>query len=110
MARKIGLVREELGEFLGGISDDEALLLVSIFERSAAVRDSHGPGRFDGEVLLLVAAEGKDDRAPDAGEWKPYVSGKITEISLPRTHAGMVRPDMLAQLWSGISAWSGLES
>jgi amino acid adenylation domain-containing protein len=109
MADKIALVRQELGEFLGRISDDEALLLVGIYERNLAIRLDHNLGRFDGEALLLVAAAGKDGRAATAGEWKPYVSGEITEIRLPCTHAEMARPDMLTHVWSGIAAWSGLE-
>jgi len=37
------------------------------------------------------------------------VSGVITEIPLPCTHADMVRPDMLAEAWSAISGHLGLE-
>jgi len=37
------------------------------------------------------------------------VSGAITEIPIPCDHAEMVRPDMLAQVWSAISGHLGLE-
>jgi amino acid adenylation domain-containing protein len=118
MTRIVDAARREAGKVLGAISDDEALLLAQTYQRNMAVRDSHEFGRFDGDALLFVAAaDTPDDTAGEehggapAGErWRPYVSGEISEIRIPCTHAEMIKPETLVQIWSGISGWLGLES
>jgi thioesterase domain-containing protein/aryl carrier-like protein len=107
-ARLIGRVRAEVGKVLGAITDDELMLLVQIYQRNVDIGNAHDPGRFDGNTLLLVAAEGKSDDTPAAERWEGYVSGAITEVRLPCAHAEMARPDMLAQVWSAISGHLGL--
>jgi thioesterase domain-containing protein len=77
---------------------------------------SHDCGRFSGDALLFVAekgssvtvAEKQHGHAP-AQRWQPYVSGEISEIRLPCDHLDVTTPEMLAQIWQGISAWLGLE-
>jgi thioesterase domain-containing protein/aryl carrier-like protein len=108
MARLTEQIRQETGKFLGAISDDEVMVLARTFQRNAALGKAHDAGRFDGDMLILAAAEGKHDSTPVADRWEIYVSGAITEISLPCAHPDMVRPDMLAQAWSAISAYCGL--
>jgi len=108
MVRLIEWIRQETGEFLGAISDDEVMVLAQTFRRNAELGNGHDPGRFDGDALLVTAAEGKDDGMPTIERWASYVSGAITEIRLPCAHLDMVRPDMLAQVWSAISAHLGL--
>jgi thioesterase domain-containing protein/aryl carrier-like protein len=108
MARLIEQVRHEIGGFLGAITDDEVMVLAQTFYRNLELSNAHDPSRFDGDVLLLVAAESRHDGAPAPEGWDSYVSGAITEIPIPCDHAEMVRPDMLAQVWSAISEHLGL--
>jgi thioesterase domain-containing protein len=118
MARIIEGARREAGKVLGAISDDEVMLLAQTYEKNMAIREGHEFGRFDGRALLFVAAEDrrfiaareKNGSVPTAERWIPYVSGEITEVRLPCVHADMIQPDTLAQIWSGISSWLGLES
>jgi thioesterase domain-containing protein len=47
----------------------------------------------------------KHRKAAASSRWTPYISGEISQLSLPCGHLEMTRPDMLAQVWDGISAW-----
>lgn len=51
---------------------------------------------------------GEEQGIAYAERWTPCISGEIMDISPQCAHSGMIRPDMLAQVWSGISAWLGL--
>ncbi|MGD0561378.1 MAG: alpha/beta fold hydrolase, partial [Streptosporangiaceae bacterium] len=109
MARQIDTVRREAGKVLGAISDDEIMLLAQSFQRNFEILRTHEFGQFDGDVLLVIASEGKPENMPITELWTPYLSGEISEIHLPCDHINMLAPDVLGRLWSGISAWLGLE-
>jgi thioesterase domain-containing protein len=117
MARTVDRMRAEAGRVLGAISDEEVMLLARNFRKNAILMADHNFRRFDGDALVFVATEGKRNinvsdqgrGSMPAGRWKPYVSGEITEIHLPCTHLDIIRPDMLAQVWAGISSSLGLE-
>jgi amino acid adenylation domain-containing protein len=108
MARIMERARREAGEVLGAISDDELMVLARTVHRNAEMGIAHDPSQFDGDVLLFVATEGRHDAAPTAARWESYVSGEIMEIRLPCAHSDLVKPDMLAQVWSAISGHLGL--
>ncbi|GLZ13198.1 hypothetical protein Acsp04_34330 [Actinomadura sp. NBRC 104425] len=97
--------REEVGEVLGGISDEELMLVAKIFHNNTALRRKHRPGVFDGDMLLFTAGEYADGNAPDPGRWEPYVRGEITVVSLPCRHTDMMLPDMLRDAWQAIAEW-----
>jgi thioesterase domain-containing protein len=108
MARRIERTRQEVGKVLGAITDDELMLLAQTYQRNVEIGKAHDPGRFNGDALLLVAAESSHDGTPTAEQWESHVSGAIAEIRLPCTHVDVVRPDMLAEVWSAISGHLGL--
>lgn len=97
--------RAEVGEVLGGISDEELMLVAKIFHNNTALRRRHRPGVFDGDMLLFTAGEHADGNAPDPGRWEPYVRGEITVVGLPCRHTDMVRSDMLRAAWQAIAEW-----
>ena len=105
MAKQVLL---EAGGVLGAISDEEVRQLTEVFYRNDELLDSHEFGMVNGDTLLFVGELGKPPGILDAERWAPYISGEIAEIRLPCNHSGMAQPDMLAQVWSGISAWLGL--
>jgi len=113
-AGTLDLVREEAGHVLGAISEEELLVLADIFHKSAMLAKTHTYSRFDGDMLLLVAPVGKKIRGKYGDDicftalWEPHVSGEISEVRLPCGHKEILRPEMLAEAWSGISAWLGL--
>ena len=113
-ARKLDLVRREVGNVLGAISHEELLLLADIFYKSTTLTLAGEFRRFDGDMLLLVASGAgkpgdKDNDIPGKRLWEPYVTGEITEVHLPCSHSDLFQPEMLSQAWTGVSAWLGLE-
>ncbi len=108
-------IRREAGEVLGAISDDEVLLLASAFAKNGRLMTHHDYSRFDGDALIFVTVRNQQmPTAEDDGEnsravlWDPYISGEISEIHLPCTHMEMFKPEILAEVWTGISSWLGL--
>jgi thioesterase domain-containing protein/aryl carrier-like protein len=106
MAELIEQVRQEIGEVIGSITDDEIVVLAQTFYRNMKLGRTHDPSWFDGDALLLAAGESQHQGSAEL--WQSYVSGTITEVRLPCDHAGMVRADILAQAWPAISAHLGL--
>jgi thioesterase domain-containing protein/aryl carrier-like protein len=106
MAELIEQVRQEIGEVIGAITDDEIVVLAQTFYRNMKLGRTHDPSWFDGDALLLAAGESQHQGSAEL--WESYVSGTITEVRLPCDHAGMVRADILAQAWPAISAHLGL--
>ncbi|WP_344142228.1 amino acid adenylation domain-containing protein, partial [Polymorphospora rubra] len=103
----VARVRAELGDLLGGFSDEELLRMAAIYRNNAALRAGHTYGRFDGDTLLLVATEGKRPDFSVEGRWQPYLSGLVTTVGLPCAHSDIVRPDMLGLVWEAVAAWLG---
>jgi hypothetical protein len=65
---------------------------------------AHKPSRADGDLLLLVATEGKPEGFSATAKWVPYVSGNVLESRLPCRHTELMRPDMLEQARGDISS------
>jgi hypothetical protein len=103
--RFAAIFREEVGEILGGISDDELLLIAKIFRNNGALRKKHRFGVYDGDMLMFVAEIRSTENRPGGRLWEPYVSGRISEVFLPCEHTQMTQPEMLQKVWSEISKW-----
>ena len=90
-----------------GLSDDEWLHFARLMQNHQRIVAEHVYGRFDGDVLVLVAEEGRPETAPTARAWEPYVSGTISEVPIPCSHRQMVDPKWLGEVWSAIAGWMG---
>ena len=115
-ASLIDRMRREAGQVLGAISDDEVMHLAGTFQKNGSLVEDHDFRRFDGDALVFVAGQGGPMTTPGQGDddmpaasWRPYVSGEISQIHLPCSHWEMIQPDMLGEVWTGISTWLGLE-
>ncbi|MFE5596777.1 amino acid adenylation domain-containing protein [Streptomyces sp. NPDC056549] len=106
-AQRLRELRADMGAVLGGISDEELSRVLRVFENNSRLRVEHRAGRFGGDALVVVAAEGKATDVPWAQRWEPYISGEITEVSLPFAHADMMQPDTLGQVWTAVEGWLG---
>jgi thioesterase domain-containing protein len=114
MAQMADRIRQEIGDSLGAITDDEVMGLAQLFKRNTELVHSHHPGRFNGEALLFLATGGKQ-KVTRSGElitrsgrlWDGYISS-VTEIPIPCTHSDMIRPDILGQVWAEVSTRLGL--
>jgi amino acid adenylation domain-containing protein len=87
------------------ISDEEGAIIVRLYHHLVEIARAHEFRNFDGD-LLLIAAEGENTESmPTGARWQPYVSGEISETSLPCAHLDMAQPDMLARVWDELSKW-----
>jgi amino acid adenylation domain-containing protein len=102
-------LRRENEHTLAGVSDEELVNYMRIRQNDARILSAHEPGMFDGDILLVVAAEDNPEGVSLAAMWQPYVSGEISESRLQCKHIEMRRPDLLAQTWGHISTWLELE-
>lgn len=101
-AQRLRELRADMGAVLGGISDEELIRIMRVFENNSQLLVEHRTGRFRGDALMVVAAQGKATDVPLAQRWEPYISEEITEVSLPLTHADMMRPHTLGQVWAAV--------
>ncbi|MFJ9154764.1 amino acid adenylation domain-containing protein [Streptomyces sp. NPDC102270] len=106
-AQRLRELRADMGAVLGGISDEELSRVLRVYENNSQLRVEHRTGRFGGDALVVVAAEGKATDVPWAQRWEPYISGEITGVRLPFAHADMMRPHTLGQVWAAVEGWLG---
>ncbi|WP_280462887.1 thioesterase domain-containing protein, partial [Nocardia carnea] len=77
--------------------------------RSAELIAGHDPGVYRGVVDFFragVPTPGAQQEGPRADDWRPYVSGEISEYAVPATHEemttaealGVIAPHLLARL------------
>ncbi|MBX7266306.1 amino acid adenylation domain-containing protein [Micromonospora sp. Llam7] len=57
----------------------------------------HLPRRYDGEVLLFAATQGRPEDAPTADTWEPYVGG-LARVDVAASHWTMTDPAPLADI------------
>jgi thioesterase domain-containing protein/aryl carrier-like protein len=112
LARLKDRVRREQGHLLGSISEAELDMLARVNFNNGKITLEHEFGIFNGNALVIASTAGKTREliAGDVAKWNPYVHGEITVADLDCEHTEMTRPEMLARVWSDISAWLGLES
>ena len=60
------------------------------------------PQRFDGDILLFVAAEG--EAKPPYERWSPYVNGRIKVHRIDSTHEAMMDHLPAAKIGSVLAA------
>jgi thioesterase domain-containing protein/aryl carrier-like protein len=77
-------------------------IIPRLYQNNVEIMRKHEFGKFEGD-LLLVASKNRGERV--LSRWAPFISGEITKLRLPCGHLEMTRPDMLAQVWHGLSAW-----
>jgi thioesterase domain-containing protein len=100
------MIRREAGSL--NLSAEEVKALAQVFRNNGLIGKAHELRRFDGDMLVIVAAEGKTESY--SSSWQPYVSGRISEFKVPCRHVEMLRPPMLEQAWQAISVWLRLEN
>ncbi|GAA1242869.1 hypothetical protein GCM10009665_37050 [Kitasatospora nipponensis] len=109
VAYLMDLVRNEVGETLGELTDEEVMRIVRVFHNNGDLARGHDYGSFDGPTLLVVATEGKPENEAMVDRWTPYVSADIAQAELRCRHFDLAKPDTLTQVWAAVSAWLGLE-
>jgi amino acid adenylation domain-containing protein len=103
--RLVERAREDAGHVLGELTDDELRTFAHVYLNNAEIMLAHEFGQFDGDTLVLVAAEGKPADGPSAANWRPHLAKEPAEVRLPCRHSEMMRAEMLALAWEAIDAW-----
>jgi thioesterase domain-containing protein len=98
-------VRRARDRVLPAIGDEELTRMVRVFHNAGRIAGEHEFGCFDGDVLVITAAVGRPADVSPAREWRPYVSGVITEHRLDCEHTETLKPENLAAAWAAVSAW-----
>ncbi|MFF2775410.1 amino acid adenylation domain-containing protein [Streptomyces sp. NPDC058052] len=78
----------------------ELAALADVFSANVRMRHDFVPERFDGDLLLFAATEGRTGHRPRPEDWRPYVAGRLDVHDVPCTHGDMTRPEPLARLAS----------
>jgi thioesterase domain-containing protein len=90
------------------LSDDEIAILARVMTANRQANLTHITRRFEGSVLVIVAAQSHPSTELAAEKWRSFISGEISHSILPCHHDDMARTDMLAQTWDAVSEWLGL--
>jgi thioesterase domain-containing protein/aryl carrier-like protein len=85
-----------------GLSQREIMALARIRQNNIKIGLVHEPSTFDGDLILVAAAESHPGKISVADPWKNYVSGTIHEAFVPCVHNDMFRPDMAGQTWAEV--------
>jgi thioesterase domain-containing protein len=99
--------------FFAVMSDEEFAMFQRDLNNSQVLQHAHEPRKFDGDALLVVSTEsehGVSGSRLGVERWRPYISGEISEVQIPCVHTELMRPEMLAKAWHGISAWLRLDA
>jgi amino acid adenylation domain-containing protein len=99
--------------FFAAMSDEEFAMFQRDLKNSQVMQHAHEPRKFEGNALLVVSTKSEHADAGFPGgadRWRPYISGEISEVHVSCVHTQLMRPEMLAKAWHGISTWLGLES
>ncbi|MER5483258.1 amino acid adenylation domain-containing protein [Streptomyces sp. NPDC002812] len=77
--------------------------IAAVYRNNHRIISEHVPGAFDGDVRFYEAAHDRPADALDATVWNAFVSGRLDVASLACSHAEMARPDVLAEVWQGMT-------
>jgi thioesterase domain-containing protein len=85
-----------------GLSQEEVMALARIRQNNIKIGLAHEPSKFDGDLILIVAAESHPGKKSVAGPWRNHVSGTINEAFVPCLHNDMFRTDMAGRTWTEV--------
>ncbi|MFC4057035.1 amino acid adenylation domain-containing protein, partial [Planomonospora corallina] len=68
------------------------------YRNGVKISREHTPRLFDGDVLFFTAARDRGADAPTAADWKPYVTGSITDHAVDCDHESMLNPGPVAEI------------
>jgi thioesterase domain-containing protein len=90
-----------------GLSDAVRVNIQKLLFNAGRLGRTHQPGRFDGDLLLFVAALDRPPTLPAAQAaeiWRPYIGGDIRSHQLNCSHYKMMQPENLSEIGRVLSA------
>jgi thioesterase domain-containing protein/acyl carrier protein len=102
----LAAVLESLGgaDALSTVDADTVSVIRSVFTTHVAMRRSHVPPAYDGDVVFFEATLDKPGDAPTPHAWDPYLRGAVEHHAVPCTHGGMTRPEPLTAIAAVLAA------
>ncbi len=84
----------QAGHVLPGLDAEQAERMLAVMHHHSHLMIDYVPDRFEGDMVLVVATEGRDAPAfPES--WRPYVSGHIEVNDIACRHEDMTLPEPL---------------
>ncbi|AQA25012.1 amino acid adenylation domain protein [Rhodococcus sp. MTM3W5.2] len=94
----LDLIRASTGGPLSAVSEEWLRQMVASATNSAELMRRYVPGRFDGDLVLFTAAQGRQDDTIAARSWGSAVSGTVRHRSVHSTHWAMMSPAALEEM------------
>ncbi|MEU3573750.1 amino acid adenylation domain-containing protein, partial [Kitasatospora sp. NPDC036755] len=92
-----GFLDREGAEGAGAALDPAFIAtLAEAAAHTVALVEGAVPGRYDGDLLHVTAAAGREPDAPVPADWRPYLTGRIDGHDVDCEHLDMTRPAPLA--------------
>jgi thioesterase domain-containing protein len=89
-------------QVLASLDDCHRAAIANAIKKSAGLRRSFSPKRYNGNVLFFEATEGENGHPAES--WKPYVTGRIEIHPINCAHAHMMESKPLAKIGSMLAA------
>ncbi|PZH19195.1 hypothetical protein C1I97_02880 [Streptomyces sp. NTH33] len=86
------------GGVLADLEEQQVLAMAKTFRRNVVLAHGFRPAVFDGDLLLFTAAVGRTGDAPSAGDWSPYLTGRVHTVDVACTHGEMTGPVAVADI------------
>ncbi|WP_433893424.1 amino acid adenylation domain-containing protein [Streptomyces sp. CA-111067] len=95
---KVTEILQKLGSAMAMLEERHITAIARIYANNAELFNSYAPGRFGGDILLVVATLDKIDISPKPETWRPYVGGRIETREIDRKHTDLMKPGPLAEI------------
>ncbi|GII05874.1 non-ribosomal peptide synthetase [Planobispora takensis] len=93
----VAFVRER-GDRYAALDEQTLQAVYRNYRNGVKISQEYRPRRFDGDVLFVTAAHGREADSPTAADWKPYVTGTIEDHTIACDHASMLNPGPIAEI------------
>ncbi|CAL9628813.1 Dimodular nonribosomal peptide synthase [Streptomyces sp. enrichment culture] len=108
--RLLTAVAESLGhrsaddELLARFGESGLRAMARVFADHIDVQRHFTPKVFDGDLLFFAATAGRLPGAPDAAQWRPYVTGRIDVHPVDAAHGALTGPSAAAAIGPVLAA------
>ncbi|MGW6827943.1 amino acid adenylation domain-containing protein [Streptomyces massasporeus] len=104
---KVVQILRKLGSSLASLEPHHIEAIGRVYANGRDLVHEFEPGRYEGDVTVLVASLDKVDISPTPETWRPYVAGEITSYHLERNHNDLMKPAALAEIGRILAAELG---
>ncbi|MFD3330099.1 amino acid adenylation domain-containing protein [Streptomyces sp. NPDC058701] len=105
-AAAVAAVLRRHGGAFGSLTEQDVDRLVTVMRHHVVLAEQFRPGRFDGDMTLLVATSGRTAADTDtaARRWDGHVAGTVRVHELPYAHEYLMHPEPQAKVGAIVDA------